>query len=68
MHYRYLTLEQRSALEQAIRARLAEPEMASALERLHTPQFGVCERCDGDIAYARLALDPALTRCANCGD
>jgi DnaK suppressor protein len=68
MHYRYFTLEQRATLERAMRARLAEAGMPSALERLHTPEFGVCERCGGDIAFSRLAAEPALTLCAKCTD
>ena len=67
MHYHYFTIEQREALEQLIRARMADrPEMMSALERLHSPDFGVCEACGGDIAYARLVADPLLRRCAGC--
>lgn len=66
MHYHYFTLEQRRALEDAIRSRLAEPGMKDALERLRTPQFGVCESCGGDIAYAKLAGNPGLTRCPAC--
>jgi RNA polymerase-binding transcription factor DksA len=68
MHYRYFTLEQRSHLESAMRARLDQAGMSAALERLHTPEFGVCQRCGGDIAFARLALEPTLTRCAKCAD
>lgn len=66
MHYHYFTLEQRAELERAMRARLAEPAMRLALARLHTPEFGICERCGGDIAFVRLALEPATTRCAKC--
>ena len=66
MHYHYFTLEQRRVLEDAIRSRLAEPGMKDALERLHSPDFGVCERCGTDIAYAKLAGDPQLTRCPSC--
>jgi RNA polymerase-binding transcription factor DksA len=66
MHYHYFTLEQRNALENAIRSRLAEPGMKDALERLHTPQFGVCESCGADIAYIKLAGNPRLTRCSGC--
>ena len=66
MHYHYFTLEQREALERAMRSRLAEPGMQSALERLHTPQFGVCEVCGADIAFIRLAGNPTLKRCAGC--
>jgi DnaK suppressor protein len=68
MHYRYFTLEQRSELERAMRARLTEDGMAAALERLHSPQFGVCERCGGDIPFARLAAAPTLMRCGKCAD
>ena len=68
MHYRYFTLEQRSQLERAMRARLMEAGMSTALERLHTPEFGVCERCGADIPFARLAVEPTLTRCAKCAD
>jgi len=68
MHYHYFTIEQRSELERAMRARLADPAMRAALGRLHTPEFGVCERCGGDIAFARLAANPALIRCAKCAD
>ena len=66
MHYHYFTLEQRRALEDAIRSRLAEPGMRDALQRLRTPQFGVCESCGGDIPYAKLTGDPGLTRCLSC--
>jgi RNA polymerase-binding transcription factor DksA len=40
--------------------------MQSALERLHTPQFGVCEVCGADIAFIRLAGNPTLKRCPGC--
>ena len=66
MHYHYFTLEQRSALEQAIRSQLAEPDMKVALERLRSPEFGVCESCGADIPFVRLAGDPLLKRCPSC--
>jgi DnaK suppressor protein len=67
MHYHYFTIEQRESLERLIRARMAEePEMKSVLARLHTPDFGVCERCGADIAFARLAEDPKATLCYAC--
>lgn len=67
MHYHYFTIEQREALAQAMRARLAEPGMARALQRLHTPDFGVCEACGADIAFVRLEHEPRLVRCPTCG-
>lgn len=66
MHYHYFTLEQRDALAQAIRSRIDEPGMSAALEGLHTPDYGVCESCGGDIAFARLMANPRLRRCARC--
>jgi RNA polymerase-binding transcription factor DksA len=66
MHYHYFTIEQRNALTDVIRSRMAEPGMDCALQRLHTPEFGVCESCGADIPYVRLAANPRLRRCASC--
>jgi len=67
MHYHYFTIEQREALEGLIRASLAgRPEMDSALKRLHSPEFGVCEACGADIPYRKLAADPLVSRCPGC--
>ena len=67
MHYHYFTIEQRQALEQLIRASMAgRPEMKPTLERLHSPEFGVCEACGTDIAYASLTADPLARRCPGC--
>jgi RNA polymerase-binding transcription factor DksA len=66
MHYHYFTIEQRSGLAQLMNARIAEPGMETALQRLHTPEFGVCESCGVDIPFVRLQANPLLTRCARC--
>jgi RNA polymerase-binding transcription factor DksA len=71
VHYHYFTIEQRESLERLIRSSMAgRPEMTaemnSALARLHSPEFGVCERCGGDIPYVRLTADPLARRCKNC--
>jgi RNA polymerase-binding transcription factor DksA len=66
MHHRYFTIEQRNVLAELIRSRIAEAGMATALDRLHTPEFGVCESCGSDIPYVRLAANPRLRRCASC--
>ena len=66
MHYHYFTIEQRSALENAMRGRLGEPGIELALQRLRTPSFGVCESCGSDIAYVELIGNPTLKRCARC--
>ena len=67
MHYHYFTIEQRESLERLIRSSLAgRPEMGSALARLHSPQFGVCERCGTDIPYLRLSSDPLERLCGAC--
>jgi RNA polymerase-binding transcription factor DksA len=66
MHYHYFTIEQRNTLADAMRSRIAEPGMKSAFERLHTPEFGVCETCGGDIAFTRLTQNPRLRRCPAC--
>lgn len=67
MHYHYFTLEQRANLESLIRSQMIErPAMADALQRLHTPDYGVCVRCGGDIPYARLMQYPAAEHCSVC--
>lgn len=37
-----------------------------ALDRLHTPAYGVCADCGADIPYARLNAEPSATRCIAC--
>ncbi|HZQ73831.1 MAG TPA: TraR/DksA C4-type zinc finger protein [Burkholderiales bacterium] len=67
MHYHYLTLEQRESLERLIRSSLAgRPEVTSALARLHSPDYGVCERCGVDIPYVRLSAAPLERLCRSC--
>jgi RNA polymerase-binding transcription factor DksA len=66
MHYHYFTLEQRHALEHAIRARFAGPGMQAELDRLRTPDFGVCASCGADIPFVKLIGNPQLRRCPDC--
>ncbi len=66
MHYHYFTLEQRESLEREIRSNLMGPALGSALERLHSPDYGVCDTCGADIAFRRLQADPLAHRCPNC--
>lgn len=65
-HYHYLTLEQREALAGLMRARLSGEALRIALERLHQPDYGTCIECGRDIAYSRLAEDPAALHCGDC--
>lgn len=37
-----------------------------ALTRIHEPGFGVCADCGEEIAFTRLAANPAATRCVPC--
>lgn len=67
MHYRYFTLEQRDHLEQAIRERAPSPaDLAQALERLHTPDYGTCVACGVEMPYVELIEEPAATLCPAC--
>ena len=38
----------------------------AALDRLHDPEFGLCEDCFEEIPHARLSANPAATRCVAC--
>jgi len=40
--------------------------MDTVLDRLRTPDFGVCESCGSDIPYVKLIGNPALKRCPDC--
>ena len=67
MHYHYFTLEQRDALERQIRSRIAHPHaQAELLQRLHSPDYGVCRACRADIPYVRLMEEPAALACRAC--
>ena len=37
-----------------------------ALQRLHTPEYGVCTDCGADIPYSRMNAEPSATRCIAC--
>ncbi len=41
-------------------------QIVAALARLESGQYGVCSRCGGDIAPARLAALPTATNCIAC--
>ncbi len=66
MHYRYLTIEQRERIAQLMRDRVPPSALAQALERLHTPDYGVCIECGRDIGYVRLEADPDALHCQAC--
>lgn len=66
MHYHYFTLEQRNALSDLIHSRMGEPGMDTALERLHRPEYGVCESCGADIPFIGLMANPRRRRCPSC--
>lgn len=38
----------------------------AALERMESGSYGICTRCGGDIAIARLRANPAAERCIEC--
>ena len=38
----------------------------AALDRVHEPDFGMCEDCYAEIPYARLSANPVATRCVAC--
>ena len=67
MHYHYFTLEQRANLESVIRSQMSEqPALAGVLERLRTPDYGICARCGAEIPYVRLMECPAVEYCRAC--
>jgi RNA polymerase-binding transcription factor DksA len=61
-------VEAMDAVEIASTARDATELAAidSALQRLDTPEFGVCIDCGADIQPARLMAEPTVLRCTVC--
>jgi RNA polymerase-binding transcription factor DksA len=51
-------------VERVVRHELADIE--AALARLASGEYGVCLDCGDDIPYARLRVQPAAARCADC--
>ncbi|MGX0904138.1 DnaK suppressor protein [Roseovarius sp. MBR-79] len=49
-----------------VRRDIERRRLRAALSRLDEGEFGTCEDCGEEIAEARLALDPGLTRCISC--
>jgi RNA polymerase-binding transcription factor DksA len=66
MHYRYLTIEQREALESLARRHLNSRALDAALARLHRGDYGVCAQCGADIAFVLLQDNPLTQRCRAC--
>jgi RNA polymerase-binding transcription factor DksA len=70
MHYHYFTLEQRETLSRVIHLRMGGEDKAgglsAALERLRSPDYGICEVCEGDVPFVRLLGDPLARRCRCC--
>lgn len=66
-------LSRMDALQQQAMARATQERrdaqrrrLTAALERIAEGEYGYCEDCGEEIAEARLALDPAATRCISC--
>ena len=67
MHYHYLTIEQRTSLEELIRSSVrGESQLRSALTKLREPDYGTCIECRRDIDYVRLQVDPFALHCRTC--
>lgn len=59
---------QRQAMAAAGARRLGarRSRIEGALERIREGEFGWCAECGGEIALARLDLDPTVTTCIGC--
>jgi RNA polymerase-binding transcription factor len=57
---------QRLLSRRTVVARYALAETDKALHRLSTGEFGRCEDCAGDIAPARLLVEPEARYCERC--
>jgi DnaK suppressor protein len=60
--------QQAMAAETARRRALELTRIDAALARVDSGDFGLCVRCDEEIAPRRLEIDPAATLCIGCAD
>jgi len=61
-------LETRQDVADLARATRHLRAVDAALDRIHEPDFGLCEDCYAEISYARLQANPVATRCVACQD
>lgn len=54
------------ALETQRRRAFELRRIEAALARIEDEAYGLCVECDEAIAYGRLEIDPATTRCIAC--
>ena len=57
---------QAMAQESVARREAKLKDIAAALRRLETGDFGWCDACGEAIAAARLAIDPTVKHCIGC--
>ncbi len=43
-------------------------QVTEALQRIETNRYGICVRCEGEIALKRLEALPFVTTCINCSE
>ncbi len=61
---------QAQAMAQELARRRARQlvEIAAALKRIDTDDYGYCQACDEPISPARLGINPASRYCLHCAD
>ena len=62
-------LQSQAMLQEAVRRREQRlQEIAAALQRIESGDYGYCLSCEEPIASERLALDPGATLCIDCAN
>lgn len=60
-------LQSQAMLQEAVRRREQRlQEIAAALQRIESGDFGYCELCDEEIAEKRLEINPTVRYCIAC--
>jgi DnaK suppressor protein len=58
--------QQAMAQASARRAELEVQRIRTALQRIKSGDYGICAKCEEDIAEGRLRVDPATLLCIEC--
>lgn len=62
-------LQGQQMAQESERRRLQQlKQVAGALYRIQQGEYGLCFKCDTDIAVERLRFDPTITRCIACSE
>jgi DnaK suppressor protein len=60
-------INNKSVAEDSLRKAIEkQAKLKNALKNIDSKEFGVCQKCKGDINFKRIAFMPEILRCMKC--